>query len=81
MSGGEVQTDFPLGSLLPQISLSGLKGSRVFHPIGLMQLVEELFLLLLRQEARLCRIDVHSFEFLFSESHVVVRDAVVELQG
>lgn len=65
MSGGEIESVllvvfvcFPLGQIPPQTSSSGLKGGALYHPVGLVQSLEELLLLLLRQEARLCRLDV-----------------------
>lgn len=54
-----VQSGLSLGKVtFPQTSSPGLKGSPLHHPIGLTQFAQELFLLLFRQEARLCRIDV-----------------------
>lgn len=52
-----------IGVLHPWVSSSflcstWLKGSILHHPIGLTQLVEEFHLLIVRQEARLCWIDV-----------------------
>lgn len=65
MSGGEIESVllvvflfFSLGQIPPQTSSSGLKGGALYHPVGLVQSLEELLLLLLRQEARLCRLDV-----------------------
>lgn len=39
-------------------SWSGLKGVALYHPVGFVKTAEELFLLLLGEEARLCRSDV-----------------------
>lgn len=65
VSGGEIESVllvvfvfFSLGQIPPQTSSSGLKGGALYHPVGLVQSLEELLLLLLRQEARLCRLDV-----------------------
>lgn len=65
VSGGEIESVllvvfvfFSLGQIPPQTSSSGLKGGALYHPVGLVQSLEELLLLLLRQEARFCRLDV-----------------------
>lgn len=48
----------PRGNYAALVEGTALKASAVQHPIGLVKFAEEVFLLLLRQETRLCSFDV-----------------------
>lgn len=57
VSGGG-HSGLPLGYYAAVVERSALKGSALQHPIGLVKIAEEVFLLLLGQKTRLCSFDV-----------------------
>lgn len=51
------------------------------HPVGFIEQVKELRLLIIWEEAGLCRIDVQSLKLLFGKAHVSFGHLVISVQG